>query len=102
MSWLVSTVAGIGVGLIFYVCVRIRVLLGPVAREHFGNVARHGTWLATILLMIGAANFGLLLLRNFLSANGNASNGIVFEIWFALLSLAVGGGLVFVRTWRTR
>ncbi len=101
-SWLVSTVAGLLVGLAFYVCVRLRIVLGPAARGRYGNMARRGVWLITILLMIGIANLGLVFLRAYLAANDSANNHFAFELWFAVLSLAFGAGMVFIRARRTR
>jgi len=100
-SWLVATVAGCCLGAAFFLCVRLRMRLAPLARERFGNWARGAVWLLTILLMIALANGMLLGLRGYWAGSAPA-NPALLEIWSGLLALGIGLSLVFRRIHRRR
>jgi hypothetical protein len=92
--WLTATVIAICIGLALYACVRLRMHFGPIVRKRWGNWARRAYWMMTILVMVAFANLGLLLLRIYLGDLQTSRNGLMLEIWFALLSAAVALGLI--------
>ena len=51
-DWLIATVAGIELGLLLYVCVRLRMFFGPRIRERYGNLMRRAFWALTLLFMV--------------------------------------------------
>jgi hypothetical protein len=99
-NWLIATLEGICLGLTLYLCVRLRMYLGPVIRERFGDSARQVYWLLTILLMVILANAGLYLFRIYLSSQPVADGTFMLELWFALMALAVGLWLIYKRLTR--
>ena len=98
--WIIATVTGIGLGLLLYFCVRLRMHFGPLLRERYGNWARWLCWFATLVVMIGLANAALLMQRLSLGADPPADNRLAFEIWFAVLALIVAMTLIFRRIYR--
>jgi hypothetical protein len=100
--WLAATVTGIFLGLILFACVRLRMHLGPLIRQRYGDWARRAFWLASILFMILLANQSLNLLRIFVDNQLPAMENLMLEIWFALLALVIGLGFVFKRISKNR
>lgn len=89
--WIAATVAGICLGLAFYGCVRLRMYLGPLIRDRFGNGARRAYWVLTIAAMILLANVALLILRQFFAPPGSQ---LMPEIWFILLAAGIAYTLI--------
>ena len=100
--WLAATITGIFLGLILFACVRLRMHFGPLIRQRYGDWARRSFWLASILLMILLANQSLELLRIYVDNQIPATENLLLEIWFALLALVIGLGLVFKRISKNR
>ena len=95
--WLIATLEGVFLGLTLYLCVRLRMYLGPVIIKRFGQWARRAYWLFTILVMIALSNVGLYVFRIYLSSQQVADETLLLELWFATMALAVGLGLIFRR-----
>lgn len=97
MHWIAATVAGLGLGLAWFGCVRLRMHLGPILKARYGNHARRICWLVTILVMILLANLVLLGLRAFLYDPSPPPNQLLLEGWSALLALGLAFALIFRR-----
>ena len=95
--WIFATLIGIGLGLMLYGCVRLRIYLGPKLQERFGNWARSAYWLLTIVVMVILANFSLLTLRSLFAELPDPPNTLMLEIWFALLAAVVALFLIYKR-----
>jgi hypothetical protein len=95
--WLIATIEGVGLGLTLYLCVRLRMFLGPLIREHFGNQARRVYWLFTILVMIVLSNIGLYIFRIYLGSKTKGEEALPLELWFAIIAMAVALGLIYRR-----
>jgi hypothetical protein len=95
--WLIATLEGAFLGLALYLCVRLRMYLGPLIVKRFGQGARRAYWLLTILLMILLSNLGLYVFRLYLGSQFFGDETLMLEFWFAILALAVGVGLVFMK-----
>jgi hypothetical protein len=95
--WLFATFAGVGLGLTLYACVRLRMYVGPLIRERFGDWARRAYWLVTILVMIIIGNAGLFVLRIYLDSQSVEHGTLILELWFGVIAMAVGLALVFRR-----
>jgi len=93
--WLIATLEGFFLGLTLFLCVRLRMYLGPVIIKRFGQWARRAYWLFTILVMIALSNVGLYVFRIYLSSQHVTDETLLFELWFATMALAVGLGLIF-------
>ena len=98
--WLVATLEGFFLGLTLYLCVRLRMYLGPVMMKRFGQWARRAYWLFTILVMIALSNLGLYVFRVYLSSQPVGDETLLLELWFATIALAVGLVLIFRKTYR--
>ena len=96
--WIISTLTGIALGMVFYGCVRLRMHFGPRVRDRYGENARHIFWVFIIVCMVLLANSGLILLRSFLPPE--PANLILLELWFAVTALIVGFLLVYRRITR--
>lgn len=94
LQWTVATLAGLFLGLAWYGCVRLRMYLGPIIRERYGNIWRKAYWVLTILVMILLANGGLMIVRG---VTGESPGALKFEIWFAGLALTIAFGLIVRR-----
>ena len=90
-SWIASTLAGIVLGLTFYGFVRLRMHLGPLIRDKYGNTARRIYWLLTILIMVMSANIALIALRTFLPGTGSH---LMPEMWFILVAVTIAFALI--------
>ena len=99
--WLAATITGVFLGLVLYACVRLRMHFGPILREQYGNWAREIYWVATIVIMVGAANLALLGLQEYLG-HPVPEDSLMMEMWFALLALLVALLLVFRRMKKNR
>ena len=82
-------------GLTLYICVRLRMYVGPAIRKNFGQWARRAYWLFTILVMIALTNAALYVFRIYLSSQAVTEETLLLELWFAIMSLAVALGLIF-------
>ena len=98
--WIIATVTGIGLGLLLYFCVRLRMYFGPLLRERYGNWARWLCWLTSLVVMVALANAALLFQRYSLGAYLTAESALAIEIWFAVLALVVAMTLIFRRVGR--
>jgi len=78
----------------FYGCVRLRMHVGPLIKDRFGNTARRAYWLLTILAMIIIGNAALLLLRKWLP---QADSSLLEEIWFLAVAVCIAYALIFRR-----
>ena len=94
-AWIIATAAGIALGLLLYLCVRLRMWLGPIIRDRFGQWARRLYWIVTIAVMVVLANAGLLLVREWVGID--AANLLLLEIWFALLALGTAMSMIYRR-----
>lgn len=97
--WATSTLAGICLGLAWFACVRLRMHVGPIIRERYGNNWRRAYWWLTIIVMIVLANVALRLLRHL---TGEPADMLLLEIWFACLAVLVAFSLIFRRLRRRR
>lgn len=100
-DWLIATLAGIELGLLLYVCVRLRMFFGPRIRERYGNLMRQVFWILTLLFMVLLANLNLIGLRALLEG-GPSEGDLTIEIWFAVLALLLPFTLIFVRMQKRR
>jgi hypothetical protein len=100
--WAVATATGISVGLILFLCVRLRMYVGPILKIRYGPWARQTYWILTILVMIALANLGLWLLRIYFRSFDITAETLALEIWFSMLALMVAMGLIFNRLYRQR
>lgn len=99
--WLIATLEGACLGLALYLCVRLRMYLGPLIVKRFGQGARRAYWLLTILVMLILSNLGLYLFRAYLNSQSIPDEWLPLELWFATMALAVGLGLVFRKVLRS-
>jgi hypothetical protein len=102
MDWIMATVAGFILGLIFYGFVRLRMYLGPIIRARYGQIARRLYWFFTIVAMIFFANVALQALRHWVGINAPHSNSLLLEIWFLTLAVAISFTLIYRRINRNR
>ncbi len=100
MHWIAATLAGLGLGLAWFGCVRLRMHVGPILKARHGNQFRRAYWLLTIVVMIGLANLALLGLRLFLHDLPLPPNRLLLELWFAAVAVAVAGSLIYRRVTR--
>ncbi|MDJ0927423.1 MAG: hypothetical protein QNJ73_07195 [Gammaproteobacteria bacterium] len=98
--WILATLIGIGLGLMLYGCVRLRIHLGPRLQARFGNWARSAYWLLTIIVMVILANFSLLTLRDLLADLPDSPNDLLLELWFAALAAGIALFLIYSRVKR--
>ncbi|NND35912.1 MAG: hypothetical protein HKN81_02150 [Gammaproteobacteria bacterium] len=98
-DWATATLAGTCLGLAWFACVRLRMHVGPIVRERYGDNWRRAYWLLTIIVMIVLANVGLRLLR---SLTDKPENMLLLEIWFACLAVLIAFTLIFRRLRRRR
>jgi hypothetical protein len=99
--WLIATLEGACLGLTLYLCVRLRMYLGPLIVKRFGQRARRAYWLFTILVMILLSNLGLYVFRIYLGSQPISDKTLPLELWFATMALAMGLGLVFRKILRS-
>ena len=95
--WLIATLEGAGLGLALYLCVRLRMYLGPLIRERFGTHARRTYWILTIVVMVILSNLGLFLFRMYLDSQATIEESLMLELWFAIVATGLGLGLIFRR-----
>lgn len=100
--WIVATGDGVFLGLVLYACVRLRMYIGPILKERYGNWARQIYWVFTIVIMVLAANIALLVLQKYLGDSPSPDENLMLEIWFAVLALLVALYLVFGRIKKNR
>lgn len=93
--WLIATLEGLGLGLTLYACVRLRMYVGPLIKQRFGDWARRVYWLATILVMVILGNAGLFFFRIYLDSQSVDNGTLLLELWFGVIAMAVGLALVF-------
>ena len=98
--WIVATLIGVVLGIGLYGFVRLRMCIAPRLKTRFGDSARYAFWILTIVLMIAVANIALWVLRVYLRSYPPIEYGLHLEIWFSLLALIVGLGLVLMRVYR--
>lgn len=101
-EWMASGLAGLGLGLLLYGLVRGRMALAGAVHHRFGRAGYRALWWLVALLMVLAANLGLLLLRSYLSARAPGADRLPLEVLFAAAALASGGGLALHRARRCR
>ena len=87
-----SALVGVATACVLYVCVRLRMRIGPWMREHHGDRARRLFWGLSLVLMVLIANVGLYVVRDFV-VMGDQS--LAPQVVYALALLLVGVGLVF-------
>jgi len=92
--WLISTVAGVLLGILLYYCVLLRMHVGPIIKERYGNWARRVYWGFTIAIMVVIANLVLIGLQAYLDGETVVDSRRIMEMWFALLGLVVALMLV--------
>ena len=102
IDWVAATLDGIVLGLAFYGCVRLRMTLGPIIRERYGNWARRIYWLLTIALMVLLANIALLVLRASYADPSLEMQHMLQELWFISLAVGIAFGLIFLRVTRKK
>jgi len=98
-DWATATLAGICLGLAWFGCVRLRMQVGPIIRERYGNNWRRAYWWLTIIVMIVLANVALRFLR---SLTGEPPNMLLLEIWFACIAVLVAFAFIVQRMRRHR
>ncbi len=97
MHWIAATLAGLGLGLAWFGCVRLRMHFGPILKARYGNHVRRIYWVLTIAAMIVLANLTLLGLRAFLHDPAPPPNQLLLEVWFAVLAVGLAFALIFRR-----
>jgi len=96
MSWLLSFFIGLATGIGLFAIALGRDRLSNRAAMRLGSAAHRLLWLGSLLLMIGAANLALVLLRRLLGDAG----GMPQEILFALTTLLTAAALIWRRVHR--
>ena len=97
--WIITTLMGAVLGLTLFACVRLRMYIGPVIRQRYGNGYRRAYWLLTIIVMVALSNGGLRLVR-MLTHDTRPTNDLWLEIWFATLALVIPLTLIYRRIHR--
>jgi len=97
-----AALLGIGTGFIYYVCVRLRMFLGPRFKEFAGQWFRQLLWLMIFVAVIFVANLSLAILRLYLHFANIHQNTTSYEAVFAVMSLITGLTLVFSRVFRSQ
>jgi len=92
--WITATLMGAALGLLLYGCVRLRMHVGPILRDRYGNWVRQTYWVFTIIFMVVLANLGLSFLRNYIPGTTEPNISLILEIWFALLAMGIAMVLV--------
>jgi len=93
--WIVSALLGVGTGFVYYVCVRLRMFLGPRFREFAGQWFRQLLWVLIFVAVIAVANISLAILRLYLHFANIHEQTTGYETLFAICSLITGLTLVF-------
>jgi len=101
-AWVVTILDGVLTGLGLYGLVRLRMYLGPIAAERYGNWGRRVVWIGLISAMVILAEIDLIWLRSWLEQSNATGTRWHYEATFAALILCVGLGLVFVRIVKRR
>lgn len=94
MDWIATTLAGVGLGVALFGCVRLRMYLGPLLKARYGMHLHRIYWGVTILVMVVIANMALRGLRAWLHVAGPPQHPVLLEAWFAVLALGVGFALI--------
>ncbi len=97
-DWLLTSGIGAGLGLLLFACVRLRMHVGPIIRERWGNSMRQVYWLLTIVVMVLLANGGLGLLRHYAPVGDTPA--LALEVWFIVVAVGISFGLIFKRMTR--
>ncbi len=98
IEWVISAVAGIALGWLLYLCVRLRVKL--LSASHGRSASRPlQIWATTIVLMIVIGNVSLYALRSGLLLMQPGRITLPYEIGFAIVGFAVGLALVTRKAW---
>ena len=101
-AWAVTIIDGVITGLGLYALVRVRMHLGPIARDRFGEWGRRGVWILLILSMVALAETGLIWLRFWIEQYTEIGTSWRHEASFALIILIVGLALVCIHVARRR
>lgn len=95
MPWLISFMSGFVLALALFALVRIRMRVGPIVRERFGNWARRGFWGLIFALLIASANLMLIMLRQVLINQYAVADTVMHEVLFAAVAFCGGFFLVY-------
>ena len=97
MTWLMTGLLGLGLGLCLYGLVCARNACLPWARDKFGATGYWACWVFSLGLMLVAANIGFATVRLYLGIAGEGSNQLSLEIEFLAIALLSGGALALRR-----
>ena len=97
MTWLMTGLLGLGLGLCLYGLVVVRNACLPWARSRFGSTGYWTCWIVSLALMLVAANLGFAAVRFYLGTTGDASRQLSLEIAFLSVALLSGGVLALRR-----
>lgn len=93
MTWLMTAMLGLILGLCLYGMVRIRNACLPWARGTLGQVGYWTCWLAALALMLLAANVGIILVRQLVGLSVAEVAPLPLEMCFSVVALLTGGSL---------
>jgi hypothetical protein len=96
-QWLAAAAAGVVLGLAFFGFVRLRMHLGPIIRQRYGNRARQAYWIATILTMVLLAKGALYGLRLYLDSLDLSSSYLLPEVLFITVAVTLAMTLIYRR-----
>ncbi len=95
MTWLMTAVLGLILGLCLYGTVRIRNACLPWIRGTLGPAGYWLCWLTALALMLLAANIGIILVRGLVGLSVARVAPLPLEVCFTVVALLTGGSLAF-------
>ena len=93
MTWLMTGLLGLVLGVGLYGCVRLRNACLPWARNQYGQKGYWLCWLAALSVMLLTANIGIVIVRVFANLSVSPIASLPLEVTFIVITLATGGGL---------
>jgi hypothetical protein len=97
VTWLMTGLLGLGLGLCLYGLVCARNACLPWARQRFGSPGYWACWVFSLGLMLVAANTGFAAVRLYFAMAGEGINQLTLEIEFLTIALLSGGALALRR-----
>ena len=93
MTWLMTGLLGLAMGLSLYGFVRLRNACLPWARNHYGQKGYWLCWLVALSAMLMTANLGIVIVRVFANLSVSPIAPLPLEATFVVIALVTGGGL---------
>lgn len=94
MVWVLDIVAGLILGLAFFLLVRLRMVVAPWLGQKLGQWARWVMWVFVSVAMIAVANVELFALRRILNQEFGLTSALFHELLFALIGFGSGFWLI--------